>query len=175
MMNKTIFATVALLLVLAFMLPAMIVTRVAAQDGGTITAHKFNDLNGNGIQDAGEEDLGGWGMELYVGSSCVGNDILASGMTNSSGNVIFSNLQSGDYSVQEQTLLGWQNTTPICQDVTLPPGGSEIVSFGNQQAGVGGEAHPINKVGLTAPWIALAVVITAGSFYLVRRKVLGSK
>jgi len=99
---------------------------------GTITAHKFNDLNGNGVQDAGEEDLSGWLMTLYAGPSCGGFE-MASGMTNSNGNVIFSNVEAGDYSVQELPLLGWQNTTPICQDVTLPPGGSEIVSFGNQE------------------------------------------
>ena len=36
---------------------------------------------------------------------------------------------------------------------------------------VGSEAYPINKIGLIAPWVALAVVIAAGGFYLVRRRV----
>lgn len=35
---------------------------------------------------------------------------------------------------------------------------------------VGGEAYPINKVGLIVPWIVLAVVIAAGGFYLIRRR-----
>jgi len=35
---------------------------------------------------------------------------------------------------------------------------------------VGGEAYPVNKVGLMAPWLALAVVIVGG-LYLVRRRV----
>ncbi|MFC1971762.1 hypothetical protein ACFLV0_07595, partial [Chloroflexota bacterium] len=36
---------------------------------------------------------------------------------------------------------------------------------------VGGEAYPISKFGLMAPWIiALTVVIIAGGFYLVRRR-----
>jgi hypothetical protein len=35
---------------------------------------------------------------------------------------------------------------------------------------VGGEAYPINEIGLIAPWIALAVVIAAGGIYLVRRR-----
>jgi hypothetical protein len=35
---------------------------------------------------------------------------------------------------------------------------------------VGGEAYPINKIVLIAPWIALAVVIAAGGIYLVRRR-----
>ncbi|MFC1971289.1 hypothetical protein ACFLV0_05135 [Chloroflexota bacterium] len=39
---------------------------------------------------------------------------------------------------------------------------------------VGGEAYPVNKVGLIAPWMALAMVVAAGSIYLVRRRALGS-
>ena len=35
---------------------------------------------------------------------------------------------------------------------------------------VGGEAYPVNKIGLMAPWLALAVVIVGG-LYLVRRRV----
>jgi hypothetical protein len=35
---------------------------------------------------------------------------------------------------------------------------------------VGGEAYPINEIGLIAPWIVLAMVIAAGGIYLVRRR-----
>ena len=36
---------------------------------------------------------------------------------------------------------------------------------------VGGDVYPANKVALFAPWIALAMLIVAGGFYLVRRRV----
>ena len=36
---------------------------------------------------------------------------------------------------------------------------------------VGGEAYPVNKLGLVAPWVALTVIIAAGGLYLVRRRV----
>ncbi|MFC1971326.1 GLUG motif-containing protein [Chloroflexota bacterium] len=36
---------------------------------------------------------------------------------------------------------------------------------------VGGEAYPVNKVGLIAPWIALGTVIGIGGLYLNRRRV----
>ena len=36
---------------------------------------------------------------------------------------------------------------------------------------VGGEAYPVNKAGLLAPWIAIAVIIAAGGGYLVSRKI----
>ena len=99
---------------------------------GNITAHKFNDLNGNGVQDAGEQDLIDWEMTLHLGSGCTGIEI-AQGVTDGSGNVTFSSLISDNYSVEETLQDGWQNMTYICQDVSLPPGVTEIASFGNQQ------------------------------------------
>ena len=36
---------------------------------------------------------------------------------------------------------------------------------------VGGEAYPISKIGLVAPWLALVIVIAGGGVYLVRRRV----
>jgi hypothetical protein len=36
---------------------------------------------------------------------------------------------------------------------------------------VGGEAYPVGKISLLAPWLALAVVIAAGGVYLVIRRV----
>jgi len=88
-----------------------------------IIAHKFNDSNGNGVQDLGEEDLSGWTMELYGGDDCTG-DLLATGVTDSNGNVIFEDLVPGTYSVKEELKSGWQVTTPpgnpsVCQSLTL--------------------------------------------------------
>ncbi len=99
---------------------------------GDITAQKFNDLNGNGVQDAGEENLSGWMMTLFASSGCAGGEI-ASGVTDGSGNVVFSGLIPDTYSIEEAVQPGWLNTTSLCQDVTLSPGGSESLSFGNQQ------------------------------------------
>jgi len=99
---------------------------------GAITTHKFHDLNGNGILDAGEPGLSGWEIRLYTGSDCV-PPALTNGFTDASGNVTFSNLTPGDYSVSEMLQAGWQNTADLCQDVTLAAGGSEVVKFGNQE------------------------------------------
>ena len=100
---------------------------------GMITAHKFNDLNRNGAQDAGEDDLSGWTMTLYEGAGCTGSQ-LGSADTDINGNVTFSDLPPGDYSVAETLKDGWTNTTDICQNVTLSPGGSETLEFGNRGA-----------------------------------------
>ena len=72
---------------------------------GSVIAHKFNDwVNGDGVQDSGEEDLSGWTMTLYEGPSCNGT-LLASGVTDSNGDVVFDDLVAGTYSVRE-TLEG---------------------------------------------------------------------
>jgi hypothetical protein len=36
---------------------------------------------------------------------------------------------------------------------------------------VGGDVYPVDKTGIIAPWIALAVVIIAGGILLIRRRV----
>ncbi len=85
---------------------------------GTIVAHKFNDLNGNGVQDAGEGDLEGWTMTLYEGSSCNGT-LVDSGTTGSDGNVVFDGLPAGTYSVKEELKDYWVNSTALCQQATV--------------------------------------------------------
>jgi hypothetical protein len=40
-----------------------------------------------------------------------------------------------------------------------------------QPPSVGGEAYPINRLSLITPWIALAAVVAAVSFYMFRRRV----
>ena len=97
---------------------------------GTVIAHKFNDLNGNGVQDSGEEDLAGWEMTLYEGSSCNGT-LVAAGTTNILGEVVFDDLTIGTYSVKETLKDGWTNSTPLCQQVTVGYCEVCVVEFGN--------------------------------------------
>jgi len=97
---------------------------------GSITAHKFNDLNGDGDQDGGEDNLSGWTMTLYSGSDCSGTP-LGSDETNASGNVVFTGLEAGTYSVKETPKDGWTNSTALCQQVTIDAGESATLNFGN--------------------------------------------
>jgi hypothetical protein len=114
---------------------------------GTITAHKFNDLNGNGLQEPGESWLNGWRMDIYNGFGCSAPAV-SNGITIGTGNVIFVNLPAGDYSIREMMQSGWQNTTDLCQNVTLAAGGSETVNFGNQEQPQTGDitAHKFNDL-----------------------------
>ncbi len=100
----------------------------------SVTAHKFNDLDGNGVQDSREPDLNGWEMRLYAGSDCANTPIMT-GTTGMDGKVIFADLRAGDYSVGEVLQSGWANTTPVCQNVTLGHGDAQTLNFGNRQLG----------------------------------------
>jgi uncharacterized repeat protein (TIGR01451 family) len=97
---------------------------------GAIVAHKFNDLNGNGVQDAGEGDLEGWTMTLYEGSGCNGT-LVDSGTTGNDGNVVFDGLQAGTYSVKEDLKDYWANSTALCQQATVNVGETATLDFGN--------------------------------------------
>ena len=105
---------------------------------GSITAHKFHDGNGNGVQDAGEEDLPGWPMRIYRWDQSP--VLVAEGSTNDSGAVTFDGLEPGRYKVWEADQECWQPTTPggnhwnggYYQVVHLAEGKSVTVQFGNR-------------------------------------------
>ena len=99
----------------------------------TVVAHKFNDLDGSGIQDSGEDDLAGWTMTLYEGSDCSTGDFVASGITGINGDVIFDDLEAGTYSVKETLEDNWTNTTALCQQVTIGHCETGFLNFGNVQ------------------------------------------
>lgn len=107
-------------------------TIVNTPQPGSITAHKFSDLNGDGAQDGGEPDLSGWEMTLYSGDACEGGAV-GTGTTGQDGTVTFTGLDAGVYSVGEGTRDGWRPTTPTCRTVELEPGQEVVVSFGNQE------------------------------------------
>lgn len=98
--------------------------------GGSITAHKFEDTNQNGVQDIGEEHLSGWNIVLHQDSECVGT-VIDSNTTGIDGKAIFSELTAGNYSVGEVLQPAWISSADICQNVNLVVGQTHSVDFGN--------------------------------------------
>ncbi|WP_264322338.1 SdrD B-like domain-containing protein [Zarconia navalis] len=92
----------------------------AELDPGEIQGIKWNDINGDGIQDADEPGLEGWTIflddnengELDIGEQFTVTDV--------SGEYSFVNLTSGTYTVAEVQQEGWQQTSP---------GGSQVLTF----------------------------------------------
>jgi len=87
---------------------ATLISSVAAQELGSSSGTKFNDLNANGIRDNGEPILEGWEMELID----FDGDVIATTTTNTSGFYEFTNLEPGPYVVREVPRLGWRQTLP---------------------------------------------------------------
>jgi hypothetical protein len=107
---------------------------------GSISGYKFNDYDGQGDEDSGDEHLAGWTMTLYLvtdeGNVQVGDPVV----TNSEGNYGFTNLAPGTYWVCETGKAGWVQTYPAdnaCNQVVIDESGeeNEAVKFGNQGQG----------------------------------------
>jgi protocatechuate 3,4-dioxygenase beta subunit len=94
-----------------------------------ISGMKFEDTNGNGVQDAGENGLPGWTIELDRDAN---GSVDATATTDANGNYSFANLGPGTYRVREVLQAGWVQTTTNPADITAVSGtNASNVSFGN--------------------------------------------
>jgi Ca2+-binding RTX toxin-like protein len=126
-------------------------TPVTAQNFGifqniTVSGQKFNDINGNGVQDAAEPGLAGWQISLVQKPGFIGTaaPALPPATTDSSGNYTIPNVGPGTYTLQEVPQTGWQQTFPVPPATTTitPVSGVNITNtaalptnFGNFQLG----------------------------------------
>lgn len=96
---------------------------------GTISGMKFNDINGNGMKDAGEPGLAGWTIVLTKPDGTT-----MTTTTDASGNYTFMNLGPGAYTVAEMLMPGWVQTAPPSgtYSVTITSGAAVLKQdFGN--------------------------------------------
>ncbi len=99
----------------------------------SVSGLKFNDLDGDGAQDPGEQGLDNWTIELVDTST---QQVVASDITSGGGLYSFDDVWPGDYEVREQFQDGWRRTYPQADAhlLTLNSGDSiEDVDFGNVQ------------------------------------------
>ncbi len=97
---------------------------------GSISGVKFNDLNGNGINN-GDPGLAGWTIQL---KNATNNTVVRTATTDAYGGYSFINLQPGNYVVGEVTKTGWTQTAPSggSYSILLHSGESKIgIDFGN--------------------------------------------
>jgi len=94
-------------LVMGMILPA---SALAAGTALSVKAFKFNDLNGNGVQDTGEGPLAGWVFTLLLPD---GTTLQATSDAN--GFAVFRDVAAlyGEYQVTETAQMDWINTTPL--------------------------------------------------------------
>jgi len=97
---------------------------------GTLCIVKFNDLNGNGIQDPGEPVLANWTFTITKPD---GTTVTVT--TNADGRFC-RDVPPGPYTVTETAQAGWTQTAPVPvgpQTVTVVAGQTTTVVFGNHQ------------------------------------------
>lgn len=113
-------------------------TFVNWQKPGTISGVKFNDVNGNGIKDGGDNGLQNWEIYLDANNSGTWTAGEVKVTTDANGNYSFTNLTPGNYKVREVQKAGWMQTAPASNlhniDLTV---GQTVANkdFGNFQLG----------------------------------------
>jgi len=145
---------------------------VVLRDKAYIRASKYYDYNENGVRDDPLYPMNDWEVCLD-GHGCKTTRnicMLCGGCTD------YWEVEPGTYTLCESSKDGWTNTdpgvAPPCKEVTVEAGEFLCVSFGNidVEVAVGGEVYPVDKRGLLAPWIAVAVAVMVGGVLLLRRR-----
>jgi Ca2+-binding RTX toxin-like protein len=100
---------------------------------GSIKGSKWNDANGNGIWDTGEQTLAGW--TIYIDSVTNGqlDPWELSTVTNADGKYSFTNLGPGNYPIREVNQTGWVQTSPTTPYAVNLAAGQNLtdINFGN--------------------------------------------
>jgi hypothetical protein len=104
------------------------------RQAGQICVVKFEDLDGDGVQDPGEPLLPNWVFNVTDPS----NNPVGTITTTPPGTppACLTVPAPGTYTVTEQVQSGWMPTTPNPQTVTVTPGQTANVTFGNKKTGM---------------------------------------
>jgi hypothetical protein len=112
----------------------------------SVSGLKYNDLDGDGIRDAGEPGLAGWTIYSDTNQNGRRDSLEPLAITNSTGAYTFINLMPGTHTFAEQPQTGWNQTAPVggTHTVTLAAGGTATnLNFGNRANGITANSPPI--------------------------------
>ena len=108
------------------------VITIAGCGTSSISGSKFDDLNGNGVRDAGEPGLQGLTVFIDANSDNALNPGETRVITDVNGNYTFSGLAPGTYRIRQVQPAGLVQTTTNSADVTLGSGEDATgVNFGD--------------------------------------------
>lgn len=107
------------------------VTLSQPQQQTQICIHKFYDANADGI-DNDTQVVAGVRFDLFGVRNCGGNNVLKTGYTDANGNLCFTNITAGLYSIREcLPNKSWVATTPTSVTTNLATGQTVTYSFGD--------------------------------------------
>lgn len=101
-----------------------------------VVAHKWSDDNGNDVQEAGELDIPGWRIDVYISEDFgVTWTYAANGVTGPDGSVTFDILDRGLWAVRviEEQRPGWTNTSNRMKETLAAAYTTNYLYFGNMQ------------------------------------------
>jgi len=128
----------------------------------TISGQAFDDVDGDGVQDAGEPGLGAVTINLDIGAD---GSVDATVPTDAGGNYSFTGLGPGAYRVRQVTPAGRVQTTANPADFTAASGSNVTdVDFGSQllPAPAAAEIPSLSRAG------ALVMLLLLGAAALLR-------
>jgi hypothetical protein len=110
-----------------------------------LDGYKYEDMDGDGIYDAGEHGLPGWTITLYKDG-----EWHAEKVTDASGYYEFTDLGPGEYKVEETMQDGWMATSPKSYTFNGKSGIDRTYDFLNFELGeIGGyKWYDLNKNGV---------------------------
>jgi hypothetical protein len=112
--------------------PHVVTQNLEGEGTGNITGIIFNDMNGNGVQDPGEQGLAGWTILLVQEEDF----LLTVTTTDADGSYSFGHLRAGQYGIGEVHRAGWTQTVPQSGSCSLSITGGQTVTgqdFGNHR------------------------------------------
>ncbi|WP_197524718.1 SdrD B-like domain-containing protein [Botrimarina hoheduenensis] len=113
----------------------------------SVAGEKFNDLNGDGVRDAGEPVLAGWTINLLDPDG----EVIDSAVTDAGGAYAFSSLEPGDYGLSEDSQVDWVQTAGGATLTLADSDEATGYDFGNRFNGAtiqGRKWHDVNGDGV---------------------------
>ncbi len=96
------------------------------QDTGSLRVVKFNDRNGNGVRDPGDEGVPGVLFRLLIQGQTLGE------ITDANGEILWTDVPIGSYQVTELVPPGFVATTPNPVTAQVTANTTSTVLFGNR-------------------------------------------
>jgi CSLREA domain-containing protein len=131
---------------------ATVTIEVLAEELCTITVYKWEDKNGDGVWDPGEQGLGNWKICLDDNQNCQCDPGETFTLTDGTGMCWFDVPCGGTYYLAEELQPGWERTcpkTPPCEVHihTTMPQNVHMVWFGNRKEQPSANQAPVVEAG----------------------------
>ena len=170
-MKKTLFPLIAMVLVLGLAL--VLVASVSAGFQGVVySSLEILKLDENGANLFGatfeiDPDPTDWTGILTV----IDNGMNDAAPENGVLRVIFCIVDPNqEYTVTETVAPPGYQAAPPQSGIKIPTEEKVTLTFVDKTTKVGGEIHPINRLGILAPWLGLALLLIGGATWFTLRR-----